>query len=167
VATSFLTAIAFKRLDLTPCPRFSPRPLLLQIIKTASASRESKRDWHGQFTASRPLLSSTRLNAKPVLEAIICRRWSKGQTLHAGALQLLSVDETQISGLRSSEVLNLPRNTVCDPKQHASLLFPKEAEQTGTIEEMGLDVNPARGLHDRRPCSRLSRHSGREREPPL
>src|SRR5882724_3783691 len=33
--------------------------------------------------------------------------------------------------------------------------------------ETGLDVNRARGLHDQRPCSGLSRHSGRERERPL
>jgi hypothetical protein len=51
VAISCRAAIALKRLDLTPCPslgpRFFPCPLFLQIIKTASVSRESKRDWHG------------------------------------------------------------------------------------------------------------------------
>jgi hypothetical protein len=48
------------------------------------------------------------------------------------------------------------------------LLPTKEAEQKGALEiETGLDVNPAQGLHDQRPCSDRSRHNGRERGRPL
>ena len=88
------------------------------------------------------------------------------QTLFACAPQLLTVDETRISGLRSLEILNARRSTFAAQNNTPLCCSPKRRTERGTIERDGLDVNPARELHDQRPCSRLSRHSGREQEPP-
>ena len=60
---------------------------------------------------------------------------SRSQTLHTGALQLLSADETQISGLRSLEILNLHAIPFAAQNNTPLWLFTKEAEQKGTIDE--------------------------------
>jgi len=53
------------------------------------------------------------------------------------------------------------------PKTTRLFAAPPKGGTERHDREMGLDVNRARGLHDQRPCSGLSRHSEREQERPL